>query len=167
MPPCWKIQVNLLCRSKTCPKQVNNGLKYIRRKTHWAQERFDLDLWTCDLKINGDHLLIGRKPCTKFGIDQVKGSKDTERTTHWAEKSGLTLTFKHVILKLIGIFYSLRATLYQVWYWSREGVKRYSEDNTLGWEELFDLDLWTCELKINRGYLLIESNPVPSLVLIK
>ena len=35
-------------------------------------------------------------PCTKFGIDQEKGSKDIERTTQWAEKSGLTLTFEHV-----------------------------------------------------------------------
>ena len=33
-----------------------------------------------------NHLLIGRDPCTKFGIDQVKGSKDIERTTQWAEK---------------------------------------------------------------------------------
>ena len=38
---------------------------------------------------------MGRNPCTKFGIDQVKGSKDIEQTTQWAEKSGLTLTFKH------------------------------------------------------------------------
>ena len=29
----------------------------------------------------GDHLLIEGNPCTKFGIDQVKGSKDIERTT--------------------------------------------------------------------------------------
>ena len=27
------------------------------------------------------HLLIGRNPCTKLCIDQVKGSKDIERTT--------------------------------------------------------------------------------------
>ena len=47
--------------------------------------------------------------CTKFGIDQVKGSKDIEQTTHWARKSGLTLTFEHVTLKSIGIIYSLRA----------------------------------------------------------
>ena len=49
-------------------------------------------------------------PYTKFGIDQVKGSKDIERTTQWAEKSGLTLTFEHVTSKSIGIIYSLRAT---------------------------------------------------------
>ena len=35
-------------------------------------------------------------PYTKFGIDQVKGSKDIERTTQWDEKSGLTLAFEHV-----------------------------------------------------------------------
>ena len=48
------------------------------------------------MKINRDHLLIGRNPCTKFGIDQKKGSKDIERTAQSAEKSGLTLTFEHV-----------------------------------------------------------------------
>ena len=31
----------------------------------------------------------GRYPCTKFGIDQVKGSKDIKQTTQLAEKSGL------------------------------------------------------------------------------
>ena len=71
-------RVYLLCRSKTCPKQVNKELKFIK----WTQEWFDLDLWTCDLKINRDHLIIGRSSCTMFGIDQVKGSKDIERTTH-------------------------------------------------------------------------------------
>ena len=53
-PPWCKNQVYLLCRSKTCPKQVSIGLKYIKWTTQW----FDLDLWTCDLKINRDHLLI-------------------------------------------------------------------------------------------------------------
>ena len=33
-----KIQVYLLCRSKTCPKQVSKGLKYIKWTTHWAQK---------------------------------------------------------------------------------------------------------------------------------
>ena len=61
-PPWCKIQVYLLCRSKTCTKQVTKGLKYIK--------------WT----------------------------------THWAQKSSLTLTFEHVTWKSIGIIYSLRAT---------------------------------------------------------
>ena len=30
----------------------------------------------------------------------MKGSKDIERTTQWAEESGLTLTFEHVTLKI-------------------------------------------------------------------
>ena len=64
--------------------------------TQGLEEWFVLDLRTCDLKINRDHLFIEGNPCTKFGIDQVKGSKDIERTTQWAEKSGLTLTFEHV-----------------------------------------------------------------------
>ena len=41
-----------------------------------------LNIWS--LKIKRDHLLIGCNPCTKFGIDQVKGSKDIERRTHLA-----------------------------------------------------------------------------------
>ena len=45
------------------------------------EEWVDLDLETCDLKINRDNLLIEGNFCTKFGIDQVKGSKDIERTT--------------------------------------------------------------------------------------
>ena len=45
-----------------------------------SKEWFDLDLWTCELKIYRD-LLIEGNPCTKFGIDKVKGSKDIKRTT--------------------------------------------------------------------------------------
>ena len=47
----------------------------------------------------------GCNPCIKFGIDQVKGSKDIEQTTHWARKSGLTLTFDYMTWKSIGIMY--------------------------------------------------------------
>ena len=88
--PWCKIQVNLLCRSKTFSKQVSKGLKYIKLTTHWAQEWFDLDLWTCDLKINMDHLLTEGNPCTKFGIDQMKGSKDIEWTTFGLQTDRLT-----------------------------------------------------------------------------
>ena len=42
--PLWcKIQVYLLCRSKTCPKQVSKGLKYIKWTTQWA-DKSDLTL---------------------------------------------------------------------------------------------------------------------------
>ena len=37
-PPWCKIQVNLLCRSKTCTKQVTKGLKCIKWTTHWAKK---------------------------------------------------------------------------------------------------------------------------------
>ena len=50
--------------------------------------------------MNRDHLLIEGNPCTKFGIDQVKGSKDIERITQWAKNSGLTSTFEHCDLKI-------------------------------------------------------------------
>ena len=106
--PLWcNIQVYFLCMSEASKQ----GIKiYKVDNTLGSKEWFDLDLWTCDLKINRDHLLIEGNPCTKFGIDQVNGSKDIERTTQWAEKSGLTLTFEHVTWKSIGIIYSLRAT---------------------------------------------------------
>ena len=38
MPPWCKIQVLLLCRNKTCPKQVSKELKYIKWTTHSAQK---------------------------------------------------------------------------------------------------------------------------------
>ena len=64
-------------------------------------------------------------------------------TTHWAQKSYLTLTFKHVIWKSIGIIYLFSATPapclllikwrgQKIWYWA---------DNTQGSKEWFDLDL--------------------------
>ena len=60
----------------------SEGVKrYIADNTLGSIEWFDLDLWTCDLKNNRDHLLIEVNPCTKLGIDQVKGSNDIERTT--------------------------------------------------------------------------------------
>ena len=114
----WSLKINrdhLLIGRNPAPslvliKSKVKGSKDIEGRTHLAREWFDLNLWTCDLKINRDHLLIEGNPCTKFGIDQVKGSKNIERTTQWAEKSGLTLTFEHVTWKSRGIIYLLRAT---------------------------------------------------------
>ena len=83
--------------------------RYWADKTVGSKEWFDLDL-ICEVKINRDHLLVEGNPCTKFGIDQVKGSNDIERTRQWAQKSGLTMTFEQVTWKSIGIIYSLRAT---------------------------------------------------------
>ena len=70
-------------------------------------------------------------------------------------KSGLTLTFEHVNWKSIGIIYLLGATPAA----SLVLIK-------LGSKEGFDLDLWTCDLKINRDNLLNEGNPCTK-VLIK
>ena len=41
------------------------------------------------------HTDCRKTKCCEY-IDQVKGSKDIERTTQWADKSGLTMTFEHV-----------------------------------------------------------------------
>ena len=123
-------------------------------KRYWAdntvgwEEWFHLDLWTCDLKINSNHLLIEDNPCAKFGIDQLKGSKDIERTTRWTEKSGLTLTFEHVTWKSIGIIYSLRAPSLV---WSSEGVKRYWADNTWSTDWQTDRQLQNNMPPFSRG----------------
>ena len=88
-------------RYKRAWKLTSQGIKiYEEDNTLGSKEWF----------VNRDHLFIGCNPCTKFGINQVKGSKDIEWTTQWAQKSGLTLTFEHVTWKSIGIIYSLRAT---------------------------------------------------------
>ena len=39
-----------------------------------------------------------------------KGLKYMRWTTRWAQKSGLTMNFEHVTLKLIGVIYLLGAT---------------------------------------------------------
>ena len=43
-----------------------------------GQHRAEKSGLTLTFKHNKDHLLIEGNPCTKFGIDQVKGSKDIE-----------------------------------------------------------------------------------------
>ena len=107
--------------------------KYWAENTVGWEEWFDLDLWACDLKINRDHLLNVHNSCTKI--------------------------FEHVTSKSIGAIYSFIQPLHQVWFLSNEGVKNYCADNTVGWEEWCDLDLWACDFKTNRDYLLIEGNP--------
>ena len=114
-------------------------------KRYWAdstlgsKEWFDLDLWTCDLKINRNHLLISRNPCTMFGIDQVKGSKDFERTIQWAQKSGLTLIFQRVTWKLIGIIYLLGANPATSLVLIKRRVKKYWVDNTWSTDRRTDI----------------------------
>ena len=143
LPSLWK--QNLFEASK-------QGIKiYKVDNTLGSKKWFDLDLWTCDLKINRDHLLIGRNPCTKFDIDQLKWSKDTEQTTQWAEKSGLTLTFEQVTWKSIGIIFSLKATPASSWYWSSEGVKRYWADNTWSTDRPTDWQLQNNMSPFSRG----------------
>ena len=109
------------------------------------EEWFDLDLWTCDLKINSDHLFIEGNPCTKFGIDQVKGSKNIERKIQWAEKSDLTLTFDHLTWKSIGIIHSLRATPVISLVLIKWRIKRYWADNTWSTDRQTDIPTDSCK----------------------
>ena len=115
-----------------------------------------------------DYLLIGRNPCTKFGIDQVKGSKDIEETTHWAQNNGLTFNFENVTWNSIGIINSLGEPHIDVWYWSSEGVKRYWAHNTLSSKERFDLELWTWRPIKSIGIIYsLRAALAPTVVLIK
>ena len=58
----------------------SKGSKDIEQPIQWAEKSGLILTFEHDLKINRDHLLIEGNPCTNFGIDQVKGSKDIERT---------------------------------------------------------------------------------------
>ena len=69
------------CRQLTLIKTRNVSDTYMPPWCKIQCEWFDLDLWTCDLKINRDHLFIEGNLCAESGIDQVKGSEDIVRTT--------------------------------------------------------------------------------------
>ena len=171
-PPWCKIQnyyLNVQSMGATPAPSLElikwRGQKILSRQHSWLSrvgwdKGFDLDIWTLDLKINWDHLLIEGNPCTKFGTDQVKGSKDIKQTTHWAQNQewfdldlwtcDMKINRDHLLIWV--------QPLHQVRHSSSERVKRYWVDNTVGREEWFDLDFWTCDLKINKDHLLIEGN---------
>ena len=86
-----------------------------------------------------DHLRNEGSPCPKYGIDQVKGSKDILRTTHWAEKIGLILTFEYMTCKQEGSSTHSGQPLHQIWYWSSDGVKRNWADNTCSTDRQTDI----------------------------
>ena len=133
-----------------------------------SKEWFDLDLWICDLKIKRDHLLIGRNPCTKVGIDQVKGSKDIEQTTQCASKEWFDLDLWIYDLKinrdnqLIEENPCTKLRIDQV-KWSKD-IKRPTQCASKEW---FDLDLWTLTWKSIGIIYSLRATPAPSLVLIK
>ena len=78
----------------------------------WDEDQqFDLDIWTCDLKINRGHLLSKGIYCTKFGNSTIKGVKRYWVDYIFAKTSSLALTFGHVIWKLLGVIYLLGASI--------------------------------------------------------
>ena len=62
------------------------------------------------LKINRDHLLIEGNPCTKFGIDQVKGQTILSGQHRGLRRVVWPWPLNMWPWKSIGIIYSLRAT---------------------------------------------------------
>ena len=90
----------------------------------------------------------------------MKGSKDIERTTQWAQKSGLTLTFEHVTLKINRDHLLIKGNpctkfgIDQV-----KGSKDIARTTQRAQKSGLTLTFEHVTLKINRDHLLIEGNP--------
>ena len=131
MPPWCKIQVYLLCRSKTCLKQVSKGLKYIKCTTHWAQKSgltltFEHVTW----KSIGVNYLLGSTTAPSLVLNKWRGQKILS-----GQHSGMRRVVWPWPLNMWpenqkGSSTHWGQPLHQVWYWSSEGVKRYWADNT-------------------------------------
>ena len=141
-PPWCKIQVYLLFRSKTCPKQVIKGLKCIKWTTQWVEKSgltliFEYVTW----KSIGIIYSLRATPAPNLVLIKWRGQKILS-----GQHSGLRRVVCPWPLKIwpenqLGLFTHWGQPLHQVWYWSSKGVKRYWPDNTVVWEEWFDLDL--------------------------
>ena len=88
-----------------------------------------LDLWSCDIKINRGHLLLGVSTLPSLAIfmqEILSGQHFYQRT------SSLTLTFDHVTSKSIGVIFSqgVLKVLTKVSQLSSKEVKRYWADIT-------------------------------------
>ena len=73
------------CRgAPAVPREIlNEGVKEILSGHHLSKDqKFDLDLWLCDLKIIKEHVVSRGIHHTKFGNFQRKVLKDMERTSH-------------------------------------------------------------------------------------
>lgn len=57
------------------------GTFNIEQTTFFKIQQFYLDLWPCDLKVNGEHSNSRGIHCTKFGNFQGKGSNSIEQTS--------------------------------------------------------------------------------------
>ena len=71
----------------------------------------------------------------------------------FSQTSSLTLTFGHVIWKLFRVIYLLGASIIPSLQLSGKVVKRFWA-NFFFKDSHFDLNLWPCDLKINKGHLL-------------
>ena len=105
----WKfIGIIYLLGPTTAPSE---GVKrYWADKHSWPRRvvwLWPMNMWPENQSGSSTHW---GQPLYQVGIDQVKGSKDIKLTTQWVEKSGLTLTFKYLTWKSIGIIYLLWAT---------------------------------------------------------
>ena len=69
-------RVYLLCRSKTCPKQVNKELKFIKWTTHWAQKRgLSLTFGHVTWKSIEIIYLLGATPAPSLVLIKWRGQK--------------------------------------------------------------------------------------------
>ena len=105
--PQWcKIKVYLLCRSKTCPKQVSKGLKYIKWTTPWAQNSgltltFEQVIWKSIWIIYS----LRATSAPSLVLIKRRGQKILS-----GQHSGLRRVVWPWPLNTIGTIYSLRAT---------------------------------------------------------
>ena len=116
---------------------------------------FDLDLWSIDLTINRDHLLIKDYLPTKFEAPGAKRCWVIRCTRFGRLTWSLTLTFDLLTWLSIGIIYSSRTT-YQVWSLWGKALLSYPLHKVWETDMTFDLDLWPTDPTINRDHLLIK-----------
>ena len=116
---------------------------------------FDLDLWPTDLNIDRDHLFIKDYLPTKFEASGAKRSW-VINCTRWSRQAWpLTSTFDQLTWISIGIIYSWRTIYLQSLKVVGQSVLELSVHKMWETNMTFDLDLWPCDLNINRDHLII------------
>ena len=114
------------------------------RQHFFKDQQFHFALWPCDLSINRGHLLSRGIRCTKFGNFSAKGSRDTEWTTF--EQRQEVWSWHLTIWLLRGIHCTKFDSIHEKDSKDIKWILLYKDQH-------FDIDLWPCYLKINRGPL--------------
>ena len=119
--------------------------------------KWSSNIWYTARRINTNSLtlLLDHVTWTSIGVIyllgesrnfQTKGSEILSR--HFLKTGSLTLTVDHVSSKSIGVIYSIGASTVV----NLANFKQRDQE-ILGGQH-FNIDLWPCDLKINRGHIL-------------